>query len=97
MTQTTFTAKEAKNNFGRLLDEARRSPVAINKNGRKVAFVISNEDYSHYEDFQTIVDAYWGRKAKAAMKEGSIGLAKSKKLLNSLFQTLILKSCKILI
>ena len=84
MTQTTFTAKEAKNNFGRLLDQAQRFPVAINKNGRKVAFVISNEDYSHYEDFQTIVDAYWGQKAKVAMKEGSIGLVKSKKLLNSL-------------
>lgn len=81
MTQITFTAKEAKNNFGRLLDEARRSPVAINKNGRKVAFVVSYEDYSHFED---VVDAYWGRKAMAAIKEGTIGLTKSKKLLNSL-------------
>ena len=84
MSQAVFTAKEAKNNFGRLLDEARRSPVAINKNGRKVAFVISKEDYSHYEDFEEIIDAYWGNKAMAAMKEGTIGLAKSKKLLNSL-------------
>ena len=84
MSQKVFTAKEAKNNFGRLLDEARRSPVAINKNGRKVAFVISQEDYSHYEDFEEIIDAYWGQKAIAAMKEGTIGLAKSKKLLNSL-------------
>lgn len=81
MTQITFTAKEAKNNFGRLLDEARRFPVAINKNGRKVAFVVSYEDYTHFEE---VVDAYWGRKVMAAMKEGTIGLNKSKKLLNSL-------------
>jgi prevent-host-death family protein len=45
MTQTTFTAKEAKNNFGRLLDEARISPVSINKNGKRVAVLMSIEDY----------------------------------------------------
>ena len=84
MTQITFTAKEAKNNFGRLLDEARRSPVSINKNGRKVAVLISKEDYSRYEDFEAIIDAYWGKKAITAMRGGTIGLAKSKKLLNSL-------------
>lgn len=84
MTQITFTAKEAKNNFGRLLDEARRSPVAINKNGRKVAVLISKEDYSHYEDFEDIIDAYWGNKALKAHKEGYIGVAKSKKLMESI-------------
>lgn len=80
MTQITFTAKEAKNNFGRLLDEARRSPVAINKNGRKVAFVVSYEDYSHFED---IIDAYWGRKAKLAEKGGFLTVAESKKFIDS--------------
>lgn len=84
MSQITFTAKEAKNNFGRLLDEARRSPVAIQKNGRKVAFLISKEDYSRYEDFEDVIDAYWGKKAMLAEKEGSIGLAESKKLIESI-------------
>lgn len=84
MTQKVFTAKEAKNNFGRLLDEARRTPVSIKKNGRQVAVLISKEDYSHYQDFEEVIDAYWGKKAMVAMKEGTIGLAKSKKLLNSL-------------
>ena len=84
MSQKVFTAKEAKNNFGRLLDEARRSPVTIKKNGRKVAFLISQEDYSHYEDFEQIIDAYWGKKAMTAGKEGFIGVAESKKLLNYL-------------
>ena len=84
MSQKVFTAKEAKNNFGRLLDEVRRSPVAINKNGRKVAFVISQEDYSHYEDFEEIIDAYWGQKAIAAMKGGYLTVAESKKFMDSI-------------
>ena len=45
MFTTTFTAKEAKNNFGRLLDEARQFPVAIEKNGRRVAVVMSAEAF----------------------------------------------------
>lgn len=83
MSQKVFTAKEAKNNFGRLLDEARRSPVAINKNGRKVAFVISQEDYSHYEDFEEIIDTYWGRKAKIAEKGGYLTVVESRKFIDS--------------
>jgi len=83
MSQTTFTEKEAKNNFGRLLDEARRSPVAIKKNGRKVAYILSNENYSHYEDFEAVVDAYWGKMAKHAEKGGSLTVAQSEKFLKS--------------
>ena len=48
---TTFTAKEAKNNFGRLLDEARQFPVAIEKNGRRVAVLMSVEKYNASEAF----------------------------------------------
>ena len=69
MSQAVFTAKEAKNNFGRLLEQAQRFPVAINKNGRKVAFVISQEDYSHYEDFEQIIDAYWATKLWKLIKK----------------------------
>ncbi len=81
MNQITFTAKEAKNNFGRLLDEARRSPVAINKNGRKVAFVVSYEDFSQFEG---MVDSYWGKKAKTAIKKGYLTVAESKKFVDSI-------------
>ena len=52
MSITTFTAKEAKNNFGRLLDEARQFPVAIEKNGRRVAVLMSVEKYNASEAFQ---------------------------------------------
>lgn len=49
MTITTFSAKEAKNNFGRLLDEARLAPVAVEKNGRRVAVMMSVEQYNATE------------------------------------------------
>ncbi len=52
MITTTFTAKEAKNNFGRLLDEARHSPVAVEKNGRRVAVMVSVEHYNASEALQ---------------------------------------------
>ena len=89
MAQKVFTAKEAKNNFGRLLDEARRSPVAIKKNGRKVAFVISQEDYSDYEDFESIIDANWGKRAIIARKEGYLSVRESKKFIESILNEIV--------
>lgn len=52
MITTTFTAKEAKNNFGRLLDEARHSPVGVERHGRRVAVVMSVEKYNASEAFK---------------------------------------------
>ena len=40
-----IAAKEAKNNFGEMLDTAQREPVAIEKHGRAVAIVLSVENY----------------------------------------------------
>lgn len=40
-----MTATEAKNRFGELLDNAQAGPVAIQKNGRDVAYLISRDDY----------------------------------------------------
>ena len=77
-TMNTFTAKEAKNNFGRLLDEARQFPVFVKKNGRHVAVVMSAEEY---EFLETLSDAYWGKRALEAEKEGFIGAEKSEKLM----------------
>jgi len=39
------TATEAKNRFGELLDMARTEPVAIQKNGRVTAYVVSAEQF----------------------------------------------------
>ncbi len=41
----SVTAKEAKNRFGQLIDDAQRGPVTINKNGRPFAVVQSYADF----------------------------------------------------
>lgn len=45
MTMKTMTAKDAKNNFGLLLDCARAEPVQVNKHGRPVVVVVSVEEF----------------------------------------------------
>ena len=41
----TFTATEAKNRFGEVLDDAMVEPVVITKNGRDVAVLVSMAEY----------------------------------------------------
>ena len=41
----TVTAKDAKNRFGRLIDDAQRQPVTVEKNGRPFVVVQSFEDF----------------------------------------------------
>ncbi len=42
----TLGAREAKENFGSLIDTVQREPVTILKNGRPSAVVVSPEDYA---------------------------------------------------
>lgn len=41
----TVSAKDAKYNFGRLIDTARAQPVMVEKHGRPVVVVLSVEEY----------------------------------------------------
>jgi len=41
----TVSAKEAKYNFGRLIDTARAQPVTVEKHGRAVVVVLAIEEY----------------------------------------------------
>jgi prevent-host-death family protein len=41
----TLSAKDAKYNFGRLVDVARAEPVVVEKHGRPVVVVLSVEEY----------------------------------------------------
>ncbi|WP_421760510.1 type II toxin-antitoxin system prevent-host-death family antitoxin [Devosia sp.] len=41
-----MTATDAKNKFGQVLEMAQSEPVAIQKNGRDVAFVVSAEQFN---------------------------------------------------
>lgn len=45
----TVAAKEAKNRFGQLIDDAQRGPVTIEKNGRPFAVV---QSYADFEETQ---------------------------------------------
>ena len=46
----TFSATDAKNNFGSVLDAIALSPVCIEKNSQPVAVVISAHDFSEMEN-----------------------------------------------
>ena len=41
-----YSATDAKNRFGELLEAARKEPVHVQKNGRDVAVVLSPEEYA---------------------------------------------------
>jgi prevent-host-death family protein len=75
----TFDASVAKNSFGKLIDAAQRSPVAINRRGRRVAFVISPADMEAMEDH------YLGMRAMEAIRNGkSLGVRASEAYLQKL-------------
>lgn len=45
-----MSAKDAKNNFGLLLDRARAAPVEILKHGRRVVVVLSIEEFERLSE-----------------------------------------------
>ncbi|WP_455864189.1 type II toxin-antitoxin system Phd/YefM family antitoxin [Pantoea agglomerans] len=48
----SFTASEAKIQFGELISKAQREPVSITKNGRPKVVVMSIEDFHDYEQLK---------------------------------------------
>ncbi|MEK7098364.1 MAG: type II toxin-antitoxin system prevent-host-death family antitoxin [Patescibacteria group bacterium] len=74
-----FDASDAKNSFGKLIDAAQRSPVAINRRGRRVAFVISPADMEAIEDF------YLGMRAMEIMHtQKSLGVKATRKFFDKI-------------
>ncbi len=63
----TATATDVKNRFGQFLELAQREPVAIEKTGRRVAVIISEEEYNR---LSALDDAYWIERAKQAAATG---------------------------
>jgi prevent-host-death family protein len=49
---TTLSAREAKYNFGRLIDTARAGPVMVAKHGRPVVVVLSVEEYERLKTIE---------------------------------------------
>ncbi|WP_036634153.1 type II toxin-antitoxin system Phd/YefM family antitoxin [Paenirhodobacter enshiensis] len=48
----TLSAKDAKYEFGRLIDLARAEPVAVTKHGRAVVVVIAVEEYERLKGLE---------------------------------------------
>jgi antitoxin Phd len=76
-----FSAKEAKDNFGQLLDTAQKEPVEIQKKGRPVAVVVSLDEFKR---LAALEDRWWANEAKKALKEGTLGAKKSEEFLAGL-------------
>jgi prevent-host-death family protein len=76
-----FSAKDAKDRFGQLLDSARVEPVVIEKHGRKVAVVLSYEEYQRLEALE---DAFWAARAAAGEASGYLSSEESERLLSEL-------------
>lgn len=66
----TVTATELKTKTGETLDAAQREPVAIEKNGRRVAVIVPQADY---ERLTKLENDYWLARVEAAEKSGYIG------------------------
>ncbi|GAB4196357.1 MAG: hypothetical protein Tsb002_29660 [Wenzhouxiangellaceae bacterium] len=41
----TYTSKDAKNHFGKVIDASQKEPVIVEKHGRAVAVVLSHQAY----------------------------------------------------
>ena len=52
----TLKATQAKNQFGQLLDDAQAEPVAIQKNGRDVAVLVSITQYKAMKNVNSVLD-----------------------------------------
>jgi prevent-host-death family protein len=49
----TLSAREAKYNFGRLIDTARAEPVTVEKHGRAVVVVLAVEEYQRLKAIES--------------------------------------------
>ena len=74
-------ATDVKNRFGEYLDTAMAEPLAVNRNGRSVAVLMS---WTEYERLNAIEDAWWAMRAMAAERGGYVGPEESIKALMSL-------------
>jgi len=70
----TVSATEIKNRLGQYLARTAVEPVAIEKNGRPVAVLLSFEEY---ELLQRSDDVFWGQAARAAEAEGFLSVEDS--------------------
>lgn len=74
LTMKEMPAKDAKNQFGQLLDAAQRSPVRVTRHGRGVAVMMSEVQYQHlrglaWDRLASTIDALRGEVADSGLTE----------------------------
>lgn len=74
-------ATEAKNHFGQLLNRAQRETVIIEKNGKSVAVMMSQETYDR---LMRCEETLWALKANLAKKEGFYSEKESEEIIGDL-------------
>ena len=78
----TYTAKDAKNRFGQLIDDVKSSPVSITRNGRNVAVMISTSDAKLLDHLaQCLEEKYWSDRIAEAEEGGYLSIEESNKIL----------------
>ncbi|MDO9509225.1 MAG: type II toxin-antitoxin system Phd/YefM family antitoxin [Thermovirgaceae bacterium] len=77
----TTSATEAKQNFGRILEESLVEPVVIKRSGRVSAVLLSHREY---ERLLGIEESYWIARARDAESSGFLDEARSMKRLTGL-------------
>ena len=78
----TYTAKDAKNRFGQLIDDVRSGPVSITRNGRKVAVMISAGDAKLLDQLaQCLEEKYWSDRIAEAEEGGYLSAEEINKIL----------------
>jgi len=65
-----FSANEAKQNFGEVIDAALRAPVAITKHGRPSVVITSDEDY---RELQELVHQYLKKEVQKGVEDLEAG------------------------
>lgn len=70
-TLTTFSAKDAKVRFAKVLDEAQGHPVGIIRHDRLTAYIVSRREFEMMvAHVKYLEDQLWLAKAEAARNEG---------------------------
>lgn len=73
----TISSSEARNNLAAMLDKAQHEPVAIQKQGRNAAVLLSYEEYerltnAHRLAFQAICDDVGSKAASRGLTEAKL-------------------------
>ena len=78
---TTTTATELKNRLGAYLDAAMTEPVFVQKSGRSVAVLVSQQRYAY---LQALEDELWALRASLAEQSGYLGADNTQQVVHDL-------------